>query len=175
MPQALDQVAELYRTMGDLFDEKYYQSAVDSYQFLLREYPTTHFREEALLAIAHIEQDDLHDNVLAQKSYEQFLALHPRSSHAAEVRAILDTLKAPSDAATPATKAAKTKARGDAESASKESSAEKAPKNLMPNRMPSEKQKKNCRPTPLTPRRQALPARRCRAFAPGTRICTRES
>ena len=126
VPPALNQVAELYRTMGDLFDEKYYQSAVDSYQFLLREYPTTHFREEALLAIAHIEQDDLHDNVLAQKSYEQFLALHPRSSHAAEVRAILDTLKAPSDAAEPATRALKAKARGDAESASKESSAAKS-------------------------------------------------
>ena len=92
VPAALNQVAELYRTMGDLFDEKYYQSAVDSYQFLLREYPTSRYREDAMLAIAQIEQDDLHDSVLAQKSYEEFLALHPRSSHAAEVRAILDKL-----------------------------------------------------------------------------------
>ena len=59
--------------MGDLFDVKYYQSAVDSYQFLLHEYPTTRFREEAMLAIAHIQQDDLHDAILAQKSYEEFL------------------------------------------------------------------------------------------------------
>ena len=36
----------------------------------------------------------MHDSVLAQKTYEQFLALHPRSSHAAEVRAILDKLNA---------------------------------------------------------------------------------
>ncbi|MBZ5697432.1 MAG: N-acetylmuramoyl-L-alanine amidase [Acidobacteriia bacterium] len=90
VPRALNQVAELYHTMGDLFDEKYYQSAVDSYQFLLREYPTSRYREDAMLAIGKIEQDDLHDPVLAQKSYEEFLALHPRSAHAAEVRAILD-------------------------------------------------------------------------------------
>ena len=77
VPASLNQVAELYRSMGDLFNEKYYQSAIDSYQFLLREYPTTHYREEAMLAIARIEQDDLHDAALAQKSYEQFLALHP--------------------------------------------------------------------------------------------------
>jgi len=93
VPAALNQVAELYRTMGDLFSEKYYQSAVTSYQFLLREYPTSHFREEALLAIAHIEQDDLHDAVLARNSYEQFLSLHAHSPRAAEVRAILDKLK----------------------------------------------------------------------------------
>src|ERR1019366_3278801 len=81
VPRALNQVAELYRTMGDLFDEKYYQSAVDSYQFLLREYPTSHYREDAMLAIARIEQDDLHDPVLARKSYEEFLALHPGRAH----------------------------------------------------------------------------------------------
>ena len=96
--RALNQVAELYRTMGDLFDEKYYQLAVDSYQFLLREYPTSRYREDAMLAIGKIEQDDLHDPVLAQKSYEEFLALHPGSAHAAEVRGILDMLNGASDA-----------------------------------------------------------------------------
>ncbi|MGH9681668.1 MAG: N-acetylmuramoyl-L-alanine amidase, partial [Candidatus Acidiferrales bacterium] len=93
VPLALNHIAELYRTMGDLFEEKYYQSAINSYQFLLREYPTTRLREEALLSVAHIEQDDLHDPVLAQNTYQQFLALHPRSSHAAEVRQILAKLK----------------------------------------------------------------------------------
>ncbi len=70
--------------------------AIDSYQFLIREYPTSRFREDAMLAIARIEQDDLHDQVLAQKSFEEFLAIHPRSPHAAEVRAALDKLNAPS-------------------------------------------------------------------------------
>ncbi len=87
--------------MGDLFDAKYYQRSIDSFQFLLREYPTSKYREDALLAIAHIEQDDLHDPALAQKTYEQFLALHPRSPHAAEVRAALDKLNAASASTKP--------------------------------------------------------------------------
>jgi N-acetylmuramoyl-L-alanine amidase len=96
VPQALNQVAELYRAMGDLFEEKYYQSSIDSYQFLLREYPTSRYREDAMLAVASIEQNDLHDYVLAKTSYEGFLTLHPRSSHAAKVRAILEKLNAAS-------------------------------------------------------------------------------
>jgi N-acetylmuramoyl-L-alanine amidase len=94
VPASLNEVAELFRTMGDLFDAKYYQRSVESFQFLMQAYPTSKYREEALLAIAHIQQDDLHDSALAQKSYEQFLSLHPRSSHAAEVRANLDKLNA---------------------------------------------------------------------------------
>jgi N-acetylmuramoyl-L-alanine amidase len=101
VPAALNEVAELYRTMGDLFDEKYYERSISSYQFLMREYPASKYREGALLAIAHIEQDDQHDAILAQKSYEQFLALHPRSSHAAEVRAILGKLAAETASAKP--------------------------------------------------------------------------
>jgi N-acetylmuramoyl-L-alanine amidase len=92
VPASLNQVAELFRTMGDLFDAKYYQRSIDSFQFLMKQYPSSKYREDALLAIAHIEQDDLHDSVLAQKTYEQFLSLHARSPHAAEVRAILDKL-----------------------------------------------------------------------------------
>ncbi len=49
VPDALDEVGTLYRTMGDLFDEKYYQSAVDAYQFLLHDYPDNRYREQALL------------------------------------------------------------------------------------------------------------------------------
>jgi len=93
VPGAINQVAELYRAMGDLFKEKYYQMAVDTYQFLLRDYPANRYREDAMLAIAQIEKDDLRDAVLAKKSYEEFLTLHPRSPHATEVRAILDQFR----------------------------------------------------------------------------------
>ncbi len=98
VPAAINEVAALYRAMGDLFDVKYYQRSINSYQFLLKDYPASKYREDALLAIAQIEQNDLHDAVLAQRSYEEFLALHPRSAHAAEVRAALDKLAAESAA-----------------------------------------------------------------------------
>jgi len=111
VPAALNQVAELYRAMGDLFNEKYYQLAVNSYQFLLREYPGNHYREDAILAIARIEQDDLHNPALAKTSYERFLALHPRSARAEEVRAILDRLRGLGVAAEPDPKIAAVKNR----------------------------------------------------------------
>jgi tetratricopeptide (TPR) repeat protein len=76
---SLNHVAELFRTMGDLFDARYYQRSIDAFQFLLRDYPVSKYREDALLAIAHIEQDDLHDPALAQKTYEQFLSLDRKS------------------------------------------------------------------------------------------------
>ena len=94
MPASLNQVAVLFRTMGDLFDAKYYRRSVESFEFLAREYPTGKYREDAPLAAAQIQMEDLHDSDLARKSYEDFLAYHPRSSHAAEVRAILEKLAA---------------------------------------------------------------------------------
>ncbi len=97
VPAALNAVAALYRAMGDLFSEKYYQSAVTSYHFLLKEYPTSHYREDALLAVAQIEQNDIHDMALAKTAYEQFLVLHPRSSHADAVRGILAKIEKPDE------------------------------------------------------------------------------
>jgi N-acetylmuramoyl-L-alanine amidase len=143
VPLAINQVAELYRTMGDLFSEKYYQLSVDSYQFLLSEYPTTRLREQAQLAIAHIEQDDLHDPVLAQRSYEQFLTLHPRSSHAAEVRAILGTLKASIANAASPSQEAKTKARPEAPSSAKAATVEKTQPALEPKQDPKREAKED--------------------------------
>jgi N-acetylmuramoyl-L-alanine amidase len=89
VPAALNQAAILYRAMGDLFDTKYYQMAIDSYLFLLREYPASRYREDALLAVAQIEREDLHDPVRSQQSHEEFLRQHPHSRRAAEVRAAL--------------------------------------------------------------------------------------
>ena len=98
VPAAMNEVAQLFRTMGDLFDAKYYQRSIDSFQLLIKDYPASKYREDALLAVAQIERDDLHDSALAQKAYEQFLAQHPHSSHAGEVRAALEKLNADNSA-----------------------------------------------------------------------------
>jgi len=58
--------------MGDLFNEKYYQLAVNSYQFLLREYPGNRYREDAMLAIGKIEQNDLHDPSWRKRAMRDF-------------------------------------------------------------------------------------------------------
>ena len=94
VPGALREVGDLYRKMGEQFEPKYFDSAVEAYEFLLHEYPTSTFREEAQLAIAAIQRNNLGQTNLAQKSYEDFLSDHPRSPHADEARKALAEIHA---------------------------------------------------------------------------------
>ncbi len=81
--------AELYQEMGRLFDSKYFQSAVDTYQFLLKQYPRSRYRSEALLAIARIQKDQLERPDAAEAIYKEYLQRFPRSDKADDVRAAL--------------------------------------------------------------------------------------
>ncbi|HYK38797.1 MAG TPA: hypothetical protein VEU98_02165, partial [Candidatus Eremiobacteraceae bacterium] len=54
-------VGELYSEMGDRFGRTYYQSAVESYQFLLKEYPKSKFAQDVLLRVAKLQQEQLGD------------------------------------------------------------------------------------------------------------------
>ncbi|MBI3668932.1 MAG: N-acetylmuramoyl-L-alanine amidase [Acidobacteria bacterium] len=82
-------VAELYQDMGRQFDPKYYQSAIDAYQFLLHEYPNSRYRDDALMTIGVIYKDDLQQLDLAEKSFQEFLKYHPRSPKAPEAQQAL--------------------------------------------------------------------------------------
>src|SRR5262249_24076819 len=88
-PAAMLAAAELYHDMGRNFDEKYYQSAIEAYRSLLREYPASRHREEALLTIAEIQKDDIGDLDKAAETFREFLKLHPRSEKAANAREAL--------------------------------------------------------------------------------------
>ncbi len=89
VPFSLLTVGDLYRKMGDRFDPKFYQYAVDTYQFLLHEYPQSRYREDALFSVAQVEKEDLHDSALAKKSFEEFLKLHPKSPRAKDAQAAI--------------------------------------------------------------------------------------
>jgi N-acetylmuramoyl-L-alanine amidase len=78
-PSSLVAIAELYQQMGRQFDEKYFQKAVDTYQFLLHEYPDSRYRSDALFTIGQIEQEDLEEPDLAEKTFEEFLKRNPHS------------------------------------------------------------------------------------------------
>src|ERR1700731_4411267 len=73
VPDALLSVAELDIEMGDRFGRSYYQSAVDSYRFLMHEYPTSKYGQDAMLRIAQLEKDQLGDAALASKTFGEFL------------------------------------------------------------------------------------------------------
>jgi N-acetylmuramoyl-L-alanine amidase len=114
VPTALKEVGDLYRKMGEQFEASYFDSAVESYEFLLHEYPTSVYREDAQLAIAAIQRNNLGQTNLAQKGYRDFLSQYPHSPRADEARAALaeidaadkldtrDQTPAPPDAARPA-------------------------------------------------------------------------
>ncbi len=82
-------VAELYTEIGDRFGRNYYQSAVDSYQFLLREYPGNKYTQDVLLRIGKLQRDQLGDSEQATKTYQDFLKKYPRSKRKIEAEEAL--------------------------------------------------------------------------------------
>ena len=99
-------VGELYTEMGDRFGRAYYQSAVDSYQFLLREYPKSKFSQDIFLRTAKLQQEKLGDTASAMKTYQDFLKRFPRSEHKREVQEALAELSLLQNSSAPETKSA---------------------------------------------------------------------
>jgi N-acetylmuramoyl-L-alanine amidase len=92
VPDALLAVAELYSEMGDRFGRSYYQLAADSYKFLLHEYPTSHYGQDAMLRMARLQKDQLGDTAGASRTFEEFLKKYPRSSRKREAQESLAEL-----------------------------------------------------------------------------------
>ncbi|MGC1383708.1 MAG: N-acetylmuramoyl-L-alanine amidase [Candidatus Acidiferrales bacterium] len=81
--------AELYEQMGRAFDPKYFQNAIQAHQFLLKQYPESHYRSQALYSIAMIEEYDLHESDAAEIAFKQFLKQYPKSDKANGAREAL--------------------------------------------------------------------------------------
>jgi N-acetylmuramoyl-L-alanine amidase len=92
VPDSLLATAELYTEMGDRFGRSYYQSAVDTFQFLVREYPAHKYCQEALLRMAKLQRDQLAEMAQAQKTYEEFMKRYPRSPRKREAEEALAEL-----------------------------------------------------------------------------------
>ncbi len=86
--------AELYREMGRLYDPKYFESAIDAYNFLLKQYPESRYRGEAMLAVARIQKDDLNKPADAEASYKEYVKRFPRSEKTGEARQALQEIAA---------------------------------------------------------------------------------
>jgi N-acetylmuramoyl-L-alanine amidase len=86
VPDSLLAVAELYTEMGDHFGRSYYQSAVDSYQFLAHEYPKSKFCQDAYLRAARLQKDQLGERAQARKNYEEFLSKFKKSPRRREAQ-----------------------------------------------------------------------------------------
>lgn len=87
-------VAELLASMGrQLNSANDLRASAGQYRFLLREYPGYRYRADALLAIARIYGDDLHDSASAKAAYGQFLKAYPHSRRAGEARQALTEIE----------------------------------------------------------------------------------
>ena len=92
VPDSLLAMAELYVEMGDRFGRNYYQSAVESYQSLVRQYPANKNCQDALLRVGKLQRDQLGEAALAEKTYEDFLKRYPRSPRKREAQEALAEL-----------------------------------------------------------------------------------
>jgi len=92
VPDALFNVGELNTEMGDHFGRSYYQAAVDSYGFLIREYPASKYVPDAMLRVAQLQKAQLGDSAAATKSFQDFQKKFPRSTHKREVQEALAEL-----------------------------------------------------------------------------------
>ena len=81
--------AELYEEMGRLFDAKYFQSAIESYNFLLKQYPGSRYREQALYLIGLVQKDGLHQPDVAEATLKEYIRRFPKSDLASDARVAL--------------------------------------------------------------------------------------
>lgn len=81
--------AELYEEMGRLFDAKYFQSAIDSYNFLLKQYPGSRYRQQALYSIGLVQKDGLHQPDVAEATLKDFIKRYPKADLASDARVAL--------------------------------------------------------------------------------------
>ena len=60
--------------MGRQYDGDYFKSAIDGYNFLLKQYPHSRYAASSLFAIGKIQQDDLKNLDAAEKTFQRRLA-----------------------------------------------------------------------------------------------------
>ena len=86
---ALIAEAELYEEMGRAFDSKYFQTAVETYNFLLKQYPGSRYRGEAIFSIGMLQKDELSEPEAAEVTLKDYLKRFPKSNKSDEARASL--------------------------------------------------------------------------------------
>lgn len=81
--------AELYGEMGRLYDPKYFQNAIERYNFLLKQYPGSRYRAEAIFTIGLIQKNDLNQPDAAETTLKEFVKRFPTSDKAPAAREFL--------------------------------------------------------------------------------------
>jgi N-acetylmuramoyl-L-alanine amidase len=86
---ALIAEAELEEEMGRQFDPKYFKTSIDTYNFLLKQYPGTRYRSAVIFAIGKIQKEDLKKPDEAEATFKEFVKRFPKSENAPGARQAL--------------------------------------------------------------------------------------
>jgi N-acetylmuramoyl-L-alanine amidase len=86
--------AELYDEMGRLFDTKFFLSAIETYDFLLKQYPGSRYRSQAMYSIGEIQKEGLNQPDLAEATLKDYLKHFPKSDRSEDARALLKQIAA---------------------------------------------------------------------------------
>jgi N-acetylmuramoyl-L-alanine amidase len=100
---ALIAEAELYEQMGRQYDPKYFQQAINTHQFLIKQYPGSRYRMQALYSIGMIQEYDLKESDAAEITFKQYLKLYPKTDKANGAREALKEIADARDKAKAAT------------------------------------------------------------------------
>lgn len=85
---------KLLEEMGRKFsDPDISRKAIEQYEFLRREYPSSKPRAEALFRIGEVYRDDLHMRLKARATFEDFLKQYPQNDLASDAQDSLAELK----------------------------------------------------------------------------------
>jgi N-acetylmuramoyl-L-alanine amidase len=86
--------AELYDEMGRLFDAKFFLSAIETYDFLLKQYPGSRYRSQAMYSIGEIQKEGLNQPDLAEATLKDYLKHFPKSDRSEDAHALLKQIAA---------------------------------------------------------------------------------
>ncbi|HEV2383504.1 MAG TPA: N-acetylmuramoyl-L-alanine amidase [Terriglobia bacterium] len=86
-PKALLAEAQIDQQMGRRFgSRRYYESAAETYRFLIDQYPAATVSREALFTLAEVYRVDLSNPQQADKTYTEFLTKYPYAAGAAQAK-----------------------------------------------------------------------------------------
>lgn len=136
VPDALLAISRLYTEMGERFGRTYFQSAVDAYRFLVREYPASHYAPDAMLVCAKLQRDQLADYSAATKTYQDFLKRFPRSPRKLEAQEGVAELALLQNSATPSSASSAKKESADVAAAAVTSANDPLPRDEAADALP---------------------------------------
>jgi N-acetylmuramoyl-L-alanine amidase len=88
-PESLLAMAEIYQAMGRELNSKYFDSAIETYRRILKEYPGVRYGVDLLYTVGQIQRSDLGDLQAARETFHDLIQRYPKSGRARAAKRVL--------------------------------------------------------------------------------------